>query len=73
MFRAAMCPSSGELIVSMRHLLYVTLCRWPSGMQVGSFIPTCIADGHLHRVTYNRCHIDKINSPDDEHIPARNM
>jgi len=35
MFRAAMCPSSGELIVSMRHLFYITLCRWPSGMQVG--------------------------------------
>ena len=34
MFRAAMCPSSGELILSMRHLVYVTLCRWPSGMQV---------------------------------------
>ena len=30
MFRAAMCPLSGELIVSMRHLVYVTLCRWPS-------------------------------------------
>ena len=28
------CPSSGELIVSIRHLLYVTLCRWPSGMHV---------------------------------------
>jgi len=25
MFRAAMCPSSGELIVSIRHLVYVTL------------------------------------------------
>jgi len=37
-FRAAMCPSSGELIMSMRHLVYVTLCRWPSGMQVR---PTC--------------------------------
>jgi len=35
MFRAAMCSSSGELIVSMRHLVYVTLCRRPSGMQVG--------------------------------------
>jgi len=35
MFRAAMCPSSGEFIVSMRHLEYVTLCRWPSCMQVG--------------------------------------
>jgi len=27
MFRAAMCPSSGELIVSIRHLVYATLCR----------------------------------------------
>jgi len=27
MFRTAMCPSSGELIVSIRHLVYVTLCR----------------------------------------------
>jgi hypothetical protein len=35
MFQAAMCPSSGELIVSMPHLLCVNLCRWPSGMQVG--------------------------------------
>jgi len=29
-----MCSSSGELIVSIRHLVYVTLCRWPSGRQV---------------------------------------
>jgi len=26
MFRATMCPSSGEITVSMRHLLFVTLC-----------------------------------------------
>ena len=46
MFRAHMCTSSGELIVSVRHLVYVTLCRWPSGMQ------TCVPDGHLHRDIY---------------------
>jgi len=34
MFRAAMCPSSGELIVSVRHLVYVTLFRWPFCVQV---------------------------------------
>jgi hypothetical protein len=34
MFRAAMCPSSGELIVSIRHLVYVTLYIWPFCMQV---------------------------------------
>jgi len=33
MFRATMCPSSGEITVSMRHLVFVTLCRWLSGMQ----------------------------------------
>ena len=44
MFRTAMSPSSGELIVS------------------------CIPEGHLHRVTYTRCRIDAINSPDDGHI-----
>ena len=56
MFRALMCSSLGELIVSIQHLVYVTLCRWPSGTH------TCIPDGHLHRVTYTRCHIDTINS-----------
>jgi len=34
MFRALMCSSSGVLIASVRHLVYVTQCRWPSGMQV---------------------------------------
>jgi hypothetical protein len=34
---------------------------------------TCILDGLLHRVTYTRCCIDTINSPDDEHGVARNM
>jgi len=31
-----------------------------------------IPEGHLHRVTYARC-IDKIESPDDEHMVTRNM
>jgi hypothetical protein len=29
MFQALMCSSSGELMVSIWHLVYVTLCRWP--------------------------------------------
>jgi len=32
-FRAAMCSSSGECTVSIWPLVYVTLCRWPYGMQ----------------------------------------
>jgi hypothetical protein len=27
----------------------------------------------LYRETYTRCRIDTINSPDDEHMAARNM
>jgi hypothetical protein len=34
MFRVTPCSSSGEWIVSIQHLVYVTLCRWPSSMQV---------------------------------------
>ena len=33
-------------------------------------IQTCILDGHPHRVTYTRCRIDKIDSPDDGHMGA---
>jgi len=33
MFRTTMCPSSGEITVSMRHLVFVTLCGRLSGMQ----------------------------------------
>jgi hypothetical protein len=51
------------------NLVYVTLYRWPFGVQV----QTCTPNGHLCRVTYTRCHIDTIASPDDEHVAARNM
>jgi len=44
MFQAAMCPSSEEWIVSIQHLSYVTLYRWPSGVQVWT------GDGHLYPV-----------------------
>jgi len=67
MFRAIKCSSSGESIVSIRPLVYVTLCRWPCGMH------TCITHDHLQRVTYTRSLIDTIDSPDDEHLIARNM
>jgi len=73
-FRAAMCPSSGELIVSIRHMVYVTVYRWPFGVQVlMSLIQICTLNGHLYRVTYTRCRIDTINSPNDGHMAARNM
>jgi len=36
-------------------------------------IRTCTLNGHLYSVTYTRCHINTINSPDDRHMAARNM
>jgi len=30
-------------------------------------------NGHLYKVTYTRCRIDTINSPDDWQMVARNM
>ena len=61
MFRATMCPSSGEITVSMRHLVFVTL------KQVNIKLLT------FFRVTNTRFRIDTVISPDDGHIVARNM
>jgi len=36
-------------------------------------IQTCTPNGHLYTVTYTRCRIDTINSPDDGNMAARNM
>ena len=59
--------TSYQITVSMRHLVFVTLCGWPPVM------PSCIPDSHPHRVTNTRCRIDTVISPDDGHIVARNM
>jgi hypothetical protein len=52
MFRATMYPSSGQITVSMRHLVFVILCGWLSGMQGG----TCIPDSHPQSDKY-QCRI----------------
>ena len=77
MFRAAKRPSSGEITVSMRHLVFVTLpvpAAWylslcPDDWSAGPGRP----DSHLYRATNNKCRMDTVISPDDGHIVARNM
>jgi len=59
MFRATVWPSSGELTVSMWHW-YFSLCM--GGCLV------CRPESHPYQ-----CRIDKVSSPDDGHIVARNM
>ena len=68
-FRATMCPSSGETTVFMRHLVLVLLCM--EYMQGG--IPSCIPDSHPYKITSTKCRINIVVSPDDGHIVARNM
>jgi len=63
MFQATMCPSSGEITVSMLHFVFVTLCGWLSG----------IPESHPQKVTNTKCRIDTVTSPDDGHIAAQNM
>jgi len=75
-FRATQCSSSGESIVTIHHLVCISLCRWLSGIQVRrklSSLLTCIPESHLHRLIHTRRCIDTIDSPDDEHWVARNM
>jgi len=47
MFRANMCPSSGETTVFVRHLILVILCGWLSGMQQHMLMHT----SHPHGIT----------------------
>jgi len=64
-----MCPSSGEITVSMRQLAIFTLYGRLSGMQGGP----CVPDSHQYNVTSAKCRIYTVISPDDGHIVPRNM
>jgi len=44
MFWATMCPSSGEITVSVQHVVIVTLCGWLSSL------PPSRTDSHPYRV-----------------------
>ena len=45
---------------------------WYMSLYIGARL-VCIPDGQLHRMIYTRYRIDKIETPDDEHLNARNM
>ena len=75
-FRATICSSSGESIVSIRLLAYFTLCGDHLVCKYGwncSTIHTCIPGRSPHRMTYARCRNDTVDSPDDQHMVARNL
>jgi hypothetical protein len=68
MFRAIICPPSREITVSMRHLVFVTLCGWLFSMQGGikvvsfrtAYETVIYTEWQIHR-----CRIDTVISPDD--------
>jgi len=73
MFRATMCPSSGDYVF-MWHLVLVILCGWlVCRTECNCTLPPCIPDSRPHRITSAKCLINTVVSPDDGHIVARNM
>ena len=54
MFRANSWSSSRESIVSIQHLVYVTLCRWPFRLQIGNEFPLLPAH---EKITDTKWHI----------------
>jgi len=68
MFRAAMCPSSGELLYQF-DTCFMSLCvddRLVCRL-------TCIPDGHLHRVTQIRCRTDTIILLNSLHVSGSHV
>jgi len=49
MFRANMCPSSGETTVFMQHLVLVIVCGWLSGMQEHMLLHTRQPSAHNNK------------------------
>ena len=67
------CAHHQESQLYKYNIWYMSICVGDRPLcRSGKNFPTCIPDGHLHRVTYTRC-IDTIDTPDDEHKVARNM
>ena len=51
MFRATMCTSSGEITLSVRHLVFFTLCGWLSGIQ-GMHTRQSSTQNNKHQVSH---------------------
>jgi hypothetical protein len=76
MFRTTICPSSGEIAVSMRHW-YLSLCMrgvWSAGWSYIRFSTLQPADQTPPTQSDKyQCRVDTVISPDDGHMVPRNM
>ena len=57
-------------IIRSNNCIYATLCNCYSVWMTVWYAPP---DSHPHRITSTKCRINKVLSPDDGHIFARNM
>jgi hypothetical protein len=62
MFRATQCSSSGESIVSIHHLVYITFCTWLSGMP-GCYASLESAPGSWREPTAPMIYLEKREIP----------
>jgi hypothetical protein len=67
-FRATSCSSSGESIVSVQYLVCVTLCRWPSSMQVEMDLHTKSTYAVLNRKFYDHRTLVSVGFKKEAHI-----
>jgi len=67
MFRSSHAPINRKIIVWMRYLIYVTVCRWPSGMQVNLHTRGSSTQSDINQISHSYN-----NSLDDGHMTARN-
>jgi hypothetical protein len=68
-FRAHRAHHQERQIVSIQHMVAVTLCRWPCRVQVGSELPTCTRHGQWQ---LSEVVLTQFVSPDDEHDVLEN-
>jgi hypothetical protein len=61
------------MFISILYMFRATMSPSSGEITVSMRHPSCIPDGHPHRVTNTRCHNDTVISPDDGHIVTRNL
>jgi len=71
LFWTSLGPSSGRTTVFMWRLVLVIMYSWLSGMQDG-FIPSCIPDNHLYRITSTKYRTNTVVPPGLKHVEVIN-
>jgi len=52
MFQTPLCSSSGESVVLIQYLVYVTLCRWPSSVHPNLHTRHSPTQSDIYQISY---------------------